>query len=149
MTGSEPGPEELDLLRSARAAACRAQAPAPERCGAMAATADGGRFPGASLVPADAAGLCACAERVAVWSARAATTAPVVRLALWTPAGAGQHPCGSCLQVLRELAPDADLVLQRGDDPPRRLEPADLMPAAFTSFRAAAPPPPPRDEAAP
>jgi cytidine deaminase len=139
------GPETLALLRAARAAAVRSVAPAPERCGAVAATADGARFPGASLVPVDGAGPCACAERIAVWSARAATSAPVVHLALWIPTGAGQHPCGSCLQVLLELAPGAELWMQRGDDAPRRLEMSALMPAAFVDFRPAPPetPPPP------
>jgi len=149
MTASAFAPEEEELLRAARAAARRAAAPPAGRCGAIAATADGGRFPGATLVAADGAGPCACAERIAVWSARAATSAPVVRLALWVPAPAGHHPCGSCLQILRELAPGAQVLMQRGDDPPRRLDLEFLMPAAFLGFQPVAPPPAAREDPQP
>jgi len=145
----EFGPELLSLLRSARAASCRSEAAPRERCGAVAETADGARYPGASRRPQDGTALDACAERVAVWAARAGTAAPVVRLALWAATGAGSHPCGSCLQVLRELAPGAALVMQRGDAPPRRLQPAGLLPDAFVSFEPVSPPPPAQEGPAP
>jgi cytidine deaminase len=115
----------------------------------MAETADGGRYPGASHHPPDGAGVGACAERVAVWAARAATGAPIVCLALWIPAAAGHHPCGTCLQVLQELAPGARLVMQRGDGPARRLDLAELLPDAFVSYRPAPPPSPAGEDPTP
>ncbi len=149
MTGADIAPAELALLRAARAASHRAEVGAADRCGAVAETADGGRYPGASYHPPDGVGVGACAERVAAWAARAATAAPIVCLALWVPAAAGQHPCGSCLQVLRELAPGARLVTQRGDGPPHRLVLDELLPDAFASYLAAPPPPPPEEDPKP
>jgi cytidine deaminase len=131
--------EEQLLLREARDAARRARATVAERTGAVALTADGERFPGAAQHFAAAAGLSACAERVAVWAARAAGAGEITCLALWMPAGAGAHPCGICLQVVRELAPGACLLVQRGDAPASRHEPDDLMPDAFEHFQAPGP----------
>ncbi len=149
MSDAGLGPAEQSLLQAARATSYRAEVVTPDRCGAMAETADGGRYPGASLHPPDGAGASACAERVAVWTARAATAAPIIRLALWVPAGAGQHPCGTCLQVLQELAPGARLLMQRGDEPPRRLDLAELLPDSFVSYLAAPPPPPAQEDPTP
>lgn len=142
-------PAELSLLQAARATSSRAEVVAPDRCGAMAETADGRRYPGASHHPPTCSGVGACAERVAVWTARAATEAPIVCVALWVPAGAGHHPCGACLQVLQELAPGARLVMQRGDSTPRRLDLAELLPDAFVSYLPEVPPPPAREDPTP
>jgi len=131
----------LALLAAARTAAGRSQAEAHERCGAAAETADGAVHPGATYAEAGCTALAACAERVAVWSARAASAAPIARIALWMPSSAGAHPCGSCLQVLLELAPGAEFLAQRGDDPPQRLGLERLMPDAFLAFQEPAPTP--------
>ncbi|MBM3316369.1 MAG: hypothetical protein FJY75_00810 [Candidatus Eisenbacteria bacterium] len=151
---TEPRPDAADLagIDEARAAARRARAPAAERCGALAVTADGGRHPGTTIRLAGAAGLSACAEQIALSAARAAGASPIARLYLWVPAAAGAHPCGRCLQLWRELAPQARCLLQRGDAPPTELDLAALLPEPFTSYPSAAPPasdpgagdPPPR-----
>ena len=77
---------DLAAIEEARMIAQRAAAPAAERSGAVAVTADGRRFPGITVRMRSAAGLSVCAERVAIYAARAATDAPIEELALWVPA---------------------------------------------------------------
>jgi cytidine deaminase len=122
-------------LRAAQRHARRAPGPPRERTGAIAVTADGQSFAGIAVRLETATGLSVCAEQVALCAARAGTEAPVVALLLWVPGAAGRHPCGQCLQIWHELAPEAGLVLQRGDETPQRFELAELMPDAFVDFR--------------
>ncbi len=123
------------LLADARAVAHRSSALPTERAGAIAVTRDGSRFPGIAVSIRTSPGLSVCAEQVAISAARAATTSPVRQIALWVPAGAADHPCGRCLQVWQELAPEAEFHLQRGDEPPVRLDRQALLPDAFHEFR--------------
>ncbi len=129
------------LLRAARRAAGRAQTPDGQRAGAAAETRDGQRFLGAAVGLPELAPLAVCAERVAVWAARAATEAPIERIAIWVEARSRAHPCGTCLQVLRELAPDARLWLQRGDRPAEEIDVESLLPDAFRTYVPAPTPP--------
>jgi cytidine deaminase len=131
--------EDRERLAQARAVASRSQAPAPARSGALAVTADGSLFPGIALQLPVAAGLSVCAEQVALCGARAGSDAPVVGLYLWLPRAAGEHPCGRCLQVWRELAPACPALLQRGDDEPQWCELKTLLPDAFTQYEAQPP----------
>ncbi len=126
--------DELGLLAEARAVARRSLAPPREQAGAVALTAAGGRFPGVAVRLETAVGLSACAEQVALCAARAGGPAPIIAVALWLPAAAGEHPCGRCLQTWRELAPQAPMILQRGDDTPVRLGLDRLLPDPFTHF---------------
>ena len=126
--------EDRERLAHARAAASRSQAPAPARAGAIAVTADGGAFPGIALQLPTATGLSVCAEQVAICAARAGSAAPVVALYLWLPRAAGEHPCGRCLQVWRELAPECPALVQRGDDEPQWCDLGTLLPDAFTRY---------------
>jgi cytidine deaminase len=127
-------PEDRAHLAQARAVASRSQAPALARAGALAVTADGGTFPGIALQLPVAIGLSVCAEQVALCSARAGSDSPVVALYLWLPRAAGEHPCGRCLQVWRELAPACPALLQRDDDEPQWCELDALLPDAFTQY---------------
>jgi cytidine deaminase len=55
-----------------------------------------------------------CAERVAVFSARAQGKGKVQAIAIVTSSGAPATPCGVCRQVLWELARDAEVVAEDG-----------------------------------
>jgi len=121
-------------LAAAREAARRSTAPPREATGALAVTAGGATFAGTAVRLETAACLSICAEHAALCAARAATAAPVELLVLWVPPAAGAHPCGQCLQVWRELAADAPLLFQRGDEPARLLLLEGLLPDAFTHF---------------
>ncbi|MCK4412466.1 MAG: hypothetical protein KAY32_02860 [Candidatus Eisenbacteria sp.] len=129
------GTSDQEHLRMARDHARRAAGPPRERTGAVAITADGKLFPGIAVRLETATGLSVCAEQIALCAARAATDATVVTLVLWVPAAAGAHPCGQCLQVWHELAPEAPLLLQRGTGTPQRFTIGELMPDAFVSFQ--------------
>ena len=119
-------------LDQAVAAAARAVVPASAfRVGAVAEDADGRRVAGANVeVPDDwTRGL--CAERTALVAARAAGLGPVRRLWVACVQAPGGTPCGGCRQVIAELAPDAEVVVWRGDDAPEVTTPAALLPGAF------------------
>jgi len=133
MTDEHLPEEDLDLLAEARRNAARSVAPPGEQAGAVVVCEDGRHFAGAAMV-LRVPGLSVCAEQVALSAARAATEAPVAAIALWIPEAAPEHPCGKCLQVWKELAPQARFVFQRGDRPPRLLDLEALLPDAFEHF---------------
>jgi cytidine deaminase len=126
--------EDRARLAEARTLARRCLAPPASRAGALAVNADGGSFPGSAIQLATATGLSACAEQVALCAARASSAQPITRLYLWLPRTAGDHPCGRCLQVWRELAPDCHCLLQRGDEEPVWLDLDALLPHPFTRY---------------
>jgi len=126
--------EDRAHLAAARATAGRAQAPPVGRCGAIAVTRDGRAHCGATMQLTGAPGLSACAEQIALSAARAAGDEPIERLYLWVPEIAPPHPCGRCLQVWRELAPEAPGLLQRGDGEPEPLDLDALLPDPFTRY---------------
>lgn len=127
--------DNLSPIDEARSIAHRSQAPQTERTGAIAVTQDGSRFPGVAIHLKAAAGLSACAEEVAICTARGATDSSIEQIALWVPELAGDHPCGKCLQLWRELAPEAGFFLQRGDAEPQELDLHRLLPDAFVQFK--------------
>jgi cytidine deaminase len=127
-------PEEQALLAEARDLARRSVAPPREQAGALALTRDGQRFPGVAVRLTSAAPLSVCAVPAALCAARAATGEPVVEIALWVPGAAADQPCGLCLQVWRELAPTARVVMRCGDGAPRVLSLDRLLPDPFTHF---------------
>jgi cytidine deaminase len=55
-----------------------------------------------------------CAERVAIFSARAQGKGKIVAVAIATPSGVACLPCGTCRQVMWELARDAIVVVEDG-----------------------------------
>jgi len=126
---------DRSLIDQARQAAKRSNASPEGRTGAVAETVDGKRFAGAAITVSGALGLSGCAEQIALSAARAASTAKIKTLALWIPKAATDHPCGRCLQICVELAPEATILLQRGDEEPRELTLAELIPEAFTDFK--------------
>ncbi|MEZ5962652.1 MAG: cytidine deaminase [Planctomycetota bacterium] len=95
------------LVAAAQAAAARAHAPASHfRVGAALLLADGDVVSGCNVENASY-GLTICAERNAVarsvvQGGRREVTAVVVHTACDPPG----YPCGACLQVLAEFAPD-------------------------------------------
>ncbi|MCK4303477.1 MAG: cytidine deaminase [Candidatus Eisenbacteria sp.] len=127
-------PYDRSPMDEARSLAHRSKAPPAECAGAIAVTRDGSRFPGVAIALSSAAGLSVCAERVAMSSARSATSSPIEEIALWIPKSAGDHPCGICLQIWLELAPKARFLLQRGEGEIQELDLKQLLPDAFTSY---------------
>jgi cytidine deaminase len=122
------------LLEEARRLASRSQSSPDQRAGAVVILSDGSRHAGATFHLRGAAGLSACAAEVAVCAARSACSAPITRIALWVRSASPDKPCGKCLQICRELAPDAGFVMQRGNSEAQVLDLDALLPDAFTHF---------------
>ena len=113
----------------------RAQAHAPYsgfRVGAAVRGVDGSTHRGCNVESASY-GLTMCAERVALFAARAAGVAEIEAIAV---AGAAHGdralpPCGACRQVIHDLAGDVPVLLATLDGRVERWTGAELLPAAF------------------
>lgn len=99
-------PNWTELEAAARQAAANAYVPYSRfAVGAALLTAEGRLFSGCNVENA-AYGLTNCAERTAVFSARAATrTEEVQAVCIYTPTATPTPPCGACRQVLNEFGP--------------------------------------------
>ena len=99
-------PNWAALEAAARKAAGNAYVPYSRfAVGAAILTAEGEIFAGCNVENA-AYGLTNCAERTALFSARAARkTETVVAVCIYTPTTTPTPPCGSCRQVLNEFGP--------------------------------------------
>jgi len=134
MSGSVITAADRALLAEACALARRSVGPARERAGAIAVTRDGVSFPGVAVQIPGSPALSVCAVPAALGAARAGSSEPVATLALWIPATASGQPCGLCLQVWRELAPEARFLFQREAGEPQVLALAERLPDPFTHF---------------
>ncbi len=127
-----PPPDLAGSAALAVAAAEQAVVPASNfRVGAVVEDVDGRLVIGANVEhePDWSRGL--CAERTALVGAVAAGLGPIRRLAVACATAPGGTPCGGCRQVIAELAPDAEIVIWRGHEPPDVTTPAALLPGAF------------------
>jgi len=124
--------EEHALLELARNARRNAYAPYSRYAvGSAVLMADGRMFAGVNVENASY-GLTVCAERVAVWKAISEGTQELKAVAVITADGA--PPCGACLQVLAEFAPNPEecvVWLATPDSLVRRLTLAELLPVRF------------------
>lgn len=98
--------------------------------GAAVLCADGRVFSGCNIENISF-GATVCAERVAMFAARAAGCEGMVALAVVGPGDQPVSPCGICRQVMAELAPDATVIMQGETGPRRYLTVAELLPVAF------------------
>jgi cytidine deaminase len=101
------------------------------RVGAVIVSVDGTKFGGCN-VENGSFSLTNCAERVAIQSAVAAGATQFSYLVLCSDGGVA--PCGACLQVLAEFAPQLDLILVDAKHPKNRrnLNLRQLLPAPFS-----------------
>lgn len=94
------------LAREARAAARHAYVPYSRfAVGAAILTADGKIVRGCNVENASF-GMTNCAERTAIFSARADGMEEVLAVCIYTPTDVPTPPCGACRQVLNEFGPD-------------------------------------------
>jgi cytidine deaminase len=133
-------PSRNSLVAAAREAAERAHAPYSEyRVGAAVLTQAGEVVAGCNVENASY-GLSICAERVAVFVARARgladrRTAPLAAVAIHAPKGPMPWPCGACRQVLSEFAPAGTVILVNGAEGTLESTLGELLPRAFTLER--------------
>ncbi len=118
------------LIQAATEAQANAYAPySGFKVGAALQDTEGRIFVGANVENA-AYGMTNCAERVALGAAVAAGARKFDRLVIVSDATPPSAPCGSCRQVLSEMA--ADLVVEAvGPSSSRRWMLADLIPDPF------------------
>ena len=136
MTHREPTPLDkatLRLIDEATKARDRAHAPySGFAVGAAVRAVDGRVFPGCN-VEISSYGLTMCAERVALFAARAAGARELEALAVVGP-GTGAvptSPCGACRQVIWDLAGDIDIYLATPDGVVEIRRTSDLLPEPF------------------
>jgi cytidine deaminase len=125
-----------DVLEAARQAAQAAWAPySGYRVGAALVTAFGEIVTGCNVENASY-GLSICAERTAVFSARARglvdpANAPLKGVVIHAPEGPPPRPCGACRQVLAEFGGDDLPVVIDGPGGTRETTLGALLPDAF------------------
>lgn len=99
------------LIKKANLALKKAYAPYSHyRVGASLLTKSGKVFTGCNIENASY-GLSVCAERVAVWQAVSAGETEFKMMAIATSGQGIPRPCGACLQVMSEFAPQIKLLL--------------------------------------
>ncbi|MFH1231253.1 MAG: cytidine deaminase [Planctomycetota bacterium] len=121
--------EMESLLLEARGTLKNAYAPYSHyRVGAAVLTTSGKIFCGCNIENASY-GLTICAERVALFNAVANGYKKFKAIAVVTPDGS--YPCGACLQVMAEFAPDLTLIISDTKTKPIIIKLKDLLPKAF------------------
>jgi len=124
-----------ELMAMAREVAKNAYAPfSGLHVGAALETTDGEVFTGVN-VENSSYGLSCCAERSAIFSAVGAGKKEFRRIAIASSADKALRPCGACLQVMWEFAPDMIVLMEgpEGGVEERRLR--DLLPEGFVFDR--------------
>ena len=100
---------DRDLLNMAREAAQNAYVPYSHfPVGAALECADGSVFTGCNVENA-ALGSTICAERTAIVKAVSEGRKKFVRIAIYGEGESYCMPCGACIQVMNEFAPEGDL----------------------------------------
>ena len=124
------------------AAAARTNAHAPYSgfaVGAAVRTVDGQVYCGCNI-EISSYGLTMCAERVALFAARAAGAQELEAIAVVGPGagGAPTPPCGACRQVIWDLAPKAEIYLATPEGRVEVRAAIDLLPDPFGPAQLAA-----------
>jgi cytidine deaminase len=120
------------LIAAAREARQRAYCPYSRfAVGAAALSAEGQLFLGCNIENA-AYPACVCAERVALLSAYAAGVREIVALAVVADTPGPVSPCGTCRQVIFELAPRCTVALANLGDALLLTSPEGLLPGGFS-----------------
>ena len=125
-------PDYTQLVVQAAAARERAYCPySGFAVGAVAIAASGRVFPGCNVENA-AYPATICAERAALMGAYAAGEREIVALAVIADTPAPVSPCGTCRQVIHELAPGCTVVLANTSGAVQLTTPQELLPGGFT-----------------
>lgn len=121
-----------ELIALAREAMDSAYAPySGYRVGAVAFTEAGDAYTGCNVENASY-GLTVCAERVAIWKAVSEGGDAIVAVVIAVDDDEMPRPCGACLQVMAEFAPQIlQIVTVRGDGSYESLSLEDYLPMPF------------------
>ena len=128
-------PDYSTLVTAALDARKRAYAPYSHfAVGAAVLTASGTVYPGCNIENA-AYPATVCAERVALWSAYAAGEREIVAVAVVTATEGPASPCGTCRQVIAELAPTCVVILTNLHGNTIEMRPDQLLPHGFSKVQ--------------
>lgn len=128
----KPSPEECQaLLDMAREARRFAYAPYSNYAVGAAALTDQGRHICGANIENASYSLTICAERTTMFRALLSQVGTVTALAVSAGRGNPTRPCGACLQVMAELAPDLWLILDNGADGCEMFTLTELLPQPF------------------
>jgi len=128
-------PDYASLVAAATQARLRAYAPYSHfAVGAVALSSSGLLFPGCNIENA-AYPATTCADRIALFNAYAAGERDIVALAIVADTLGPVSPCGTCRQVIFELAPHAVVILANLRGQQRITTPLELLPDGFSSSR--------------
>jgi cytidine deaminase len=120
-----------ELVAAATAARERAYAPYSRFQVGAALLDDAGRVHAGANVENASYGLTVCAERSAIFAAVSGGVRRFVALAVVTSISPPATPCGACRQVLREFAPDLEIVTANLAGERRFTDLATLLPESF------------------
>jgi cytidine deaminase len=124
-------PEYKDLVKKAREAKKRAFAPYSKfHVGAALLTANGKVYTGCNVEISTYA-LTICAERTAIFKAISEGDRRFKAIAVVSDDPGYTPPCGSCRQVLMDLAGNIDFLMINGKDQVEILKMRELLPHAF------------------
>jgi cytidine deaminase len=124
--------KDKELLEAALAARSFAQAPySGYAVGAALLCRNGKVFTGCNI-EGSSFGLSLCAERVALVKALSEGETKFDRMAVVAEASHGVKPCGACLQLLSDYAPDLTLILGNLQGELERVPIAELLPQPFS-----------------
>jgi cytidine deaminase len=119
------------LIEAARKVSENAYCPYSRfRVGAAVLTDQGEIFSGCNVENASF-GLTICAERNAIFQARAKGKVDIRILVVYTPTPKPAPPCGCCRQVISELAPEAEVICVCDGPEVLRRKIVELLPEAF------------------
>ncbi|MCL2390918.1 MAG: cytidine deaminase [Endomicrobia bacterium] len=119
-----------ELMEAAREAADNFYAPySGFAVGSAVLSSSGKIYIGANVENASY-GLTNCAERSALFNAFSHGERKIEAVAVWTKKSE-TFPCGACRQVILELAPHADIIVNGREDGIIILSVSDLLPFAF------------------
>jgi homotetrameric cytidine deaminase len=129
----QPAIDDAALLRAAHEAAKHAYAPYSRFTVGAAILLDDGRVFSGCNVENVSYGLTNCAERTAIFSAVAASTAKPHLRAVAVVNGSGKEcsPCGACRQVMAEFASADTLVIYKYAGGTKKMTMRELLPDGF------------------
>ena len=120
------------LIAEARQAQEKAYAPYSNfRVGAALLTKDGKIYTGANIENSSF-GLTVCAERLAIFKAVYDGVQTYQSIAITGSRKGYLYPCGACLQVLAEFAPEISIIVSNEENELRKYTLKDLLPQIFS-----------------
>lgn len=119
-----------DLLDTAKEASKNSYSPYSGFAVGAAVLAENGKVYTGTNIENASYGLTNCAERTAIFTAVSDGAGTIKAVAVWNKNG-GVFPCGSCRQVIAELAPRADIIVNDKKEALIILQAETLMPFPF------------------